>query len=328
MIAEGLVRDYPLTIRHASGRTIDVLYNAVVYRNQAGQVQGVFAAARDVTERKQAEEELTRYREHLEELVGQRTAELETANRQLESEIAERKHAAEVLRSTADELARSNKELEQFAYVTSHDLQEPLRVITGYLQLIQRRYQGKIDADVDQFMEYTVDGAARMQQLFPTCCNTRGWGRRASGSSLPIWSACCKRHWAACKRRSTTARWSPTIRYRPWKAMKRNWAQLLQNLIANGIKFRGQCPPQIHVSAQRAEGQWRFSVRDNGIGIEPRYSEQIFVIFRRLHARQKYEGTGIGLAICKKIAEHHGGKIWLDSKPGEGTTFYFTLGRA
>lgn len=183
VLACGLTTDYPLTIRHASGRTTDVLYNAAVFRNETGEVQGVFAAARDITRRKRAEEELEVYRRHLEELVAQRTEELRVANEQLQEEIAERKQAGEVLRRTAEELARSNQELEQFAYVASHDLQEPLRVVTGYVQLIERRFKGQLDADADQFIDYIVDGASRMRQLITDLLNYSRVGTRGAAMS-------------------------------------------------------------------------------------------------------------------------------------------------
>jgi PAS domain S-box-containing protein len=298
VLAEGLVTDYPLTVRHAAGNTTDVLYNAVVYRNEAGQVQGVFAAARDITERKRAEKELAEYREHLEDLVEQRT----------------------------DELARSNQELEQFAYIASHDLQEPLRVIIGYLQLIDRRYREKLDADADQFIQYAVEGANRMQQLIADLLEYSRVGTRGQTLRPTDAEAALGRTLTGLRKMIEDSH--AVVTHDPLPSVMADEPQLirlLQNLIANGIKFSSERRPEIHVSARREGDGWLFSVRDNGIGIERQYWDQIFVIFQRLHTRKKYSGTGIGLSICKKIVERHGGRIWLDSTPGQGTTFYFTM---
>ena len=326
VLSEGLVRDYPLTMRHTSGRRINVLYNATVYRNEAGEVQGVFAAARDVTERKKAEEQLSLYREHLEELVAQRTQELEAANKQLEKEVAERIQAETLIKQTADQLARSNEELEQFAYVASHDLQEPLRVVTGYVQLLERKYKNQLDADADQFLHYIIDGVTRMQQLIADLLNYSRVGSRGKPFQSTNVRAVLDRVLVTLQKAiqesgaAVTCDALPTV-----LGDDTQLAQLFQNLIGNGIKFRGEQPPRIHLSARREGDRWAFAVRDNGIGIERQYWDQIFVIFQRLHTRQKYPGTGIGLAICKRIVERHGGQIWLESQPGEGTTFHFTL---
>jgi len=298
VLTGGQVVDYPLTIRHVSGKTTDVLYNAVVYRNDAGGLQGVFAAARDITERKRAEEELSKYRLHLEELVAQRT----------------------------EELARSNQDLQQFAYVASHDLQEPLRVITGYLQLIEGRYKGKMDADADQFIYYAVDGAKRMQQLIADLLDYSRLGTRGQPFQPTDAEAVLANTLTGLQKMIEDS--GAVITHDPLPKVTADETQLLrllQNLIGNGIKFRSQRRPEIHVSARREDGRWLFSVRDNGIGIEKQYWDQVFVIFQRLHTRQKYSGTGIGLAICKKIVERHGGRIWLESTRGQGTTFYFTI---
>jgi len=224
------------------------------------------------------------------------------------------------------EVVRSNQELEQFAYVASHDLQEPLRVISGYLQLLERRYQGRLDADADQFIQYTVDAVKRLQELITDLLEYSRVGSRGkplrptdSGASLRRALAALERVIAETGTRVTHGP-LPTVLADPTQL-----AQLFQNLIDNAIKFRRDCPPEIEVSALREESGWRFSVRDNGIGIEPEYWERIFLIFQRLHTRQKHPGTGIGLAICKRIVERHGGRIWIDSKPGEGSTFHFML---
>jgi len=508
VISEGEVRDYPLTIRHTSGRTTDVLYNATVYRNEAGDVQGVFAAARDVTELKaaqdrrdftnallelfalknssqeyldsavetirawsnceavgiritddkreipfascagfpagflelenkislerdqciciravvestdeqerafmtpagsfrcghkadfvagltteqrlryrgncvkfgynslvvipiryrdqvlgaihladhkpshfslpsvalleslapligeaihrfRAEAELSRYRDLLEELVRQRTSELEAANSQLHTEIAERRRAEETLRQTAEELERSNRDLEQFAYVASHDLQEPLRAVAGYVELLQHRYSDRLDGKALQFISGASDGAARMQTLIvdllafsrvgtqgkrfePTDLNN-ALDLALKGLKVSLQEAGAK----------VTADVLPVLEVDATQV-----TQLFQNLIGNAVKFRSDRPPEIHIGAKKRRGCWVFSVRDNGIGIEPQYRERIFLIFQRLHTRVKYPGTGIGLAICKKIVERHGGEIWVESEPGKGSIFCFTI---
>lgn len=192
-------------------------------------------------------------------------------------------------------LKRSNAELEQFAYVASHDLQEPLRMVTSYLQLLERRYQGRLDADAHEFIGYAVDGAKRMQALI---------------NDLLAYS------------RITTRR--PLVAVDCEAVLE--LGQLFQNLISNALKFHGKKPPEVRIEAAEHPSEWVFSVRDNGIGIEPQYAERVFVIFERLHGPGQYPGTGIGLAICKKIVTRHGGRIWVESQPGQGATFYFTLG--
>ena len=242
-------------------------------------------------------------------------------------ETTDRKQAEEAIQRAAEQLKRSNEELEQFAYVASHDLQEPLRVVTGYVQLIDRKYKGRIDADADQFLHYIVDGVQRMQQLITDLLEYSRVGTRGRPFQTVSLGAVMDRVQANLKRvidesGATVTHDDPLPSV---VADETQLVQLFQNLIGNGIKFHGDRPPEIHVSARREGCHWIISVRDNGIGIEPQYWEQIFVIFQRLHTRQKYAGTGIGLAICKRILERHGGRIWLDSQPGQGTTFYVTL---
>jgi PAS domain S-box-containing protein len=494
VLAEGLVRDYPLTIRHASGRTTDVLYHATVYRDQAGRVQGVFAAARDITERKQTarrrnftsallalfaqktsapdylksvveamrewtgcqalgiriadgqgeipyaasagfapefvelenglslhrdncccsraisqasdesdrglltpggsyrcddtiafinklppekrahyrgncmkfgfaslaiipiryrekaigvlhladrrpgqfplatvefletmtpligeamqrfqtEAELARHRDQLEVLVGQRTQELTAANTRLQQ--------------TAEELQRSNRELEQFAYVASHDLQEPLRAVGGYVKLLQLRYPDKLDDKGRGYIAGAFDGATRMERLIGDLLAFSRVGTRGGvfePANLETVLDLALRNLEA-----SIAASQATLTHDPLPSLPVDATQIMQlfqNLIGNALKFKGNQQPRIHVGAQRQDGRWVFSVRDNGIGIEPQYYERIFQIFQRLHTRKDYPGTGIGLAICKKIVERHGGKIWVESQSGQSSTFYFSI---
>jgi PAS domain S-box-containing protein len=449
VLAQGEVRDYPLTVRHTSGRTIDVLYNAVVYHDEAGRVLGVFAAARDVTDNKRIAAELALYRTHLEELVGQRTAELESANTHLQAEIverrraedqlrlqftvlqsaanglvitgrdgtiqwvnaaftkltgytaaeavgqnprvlksgqqdaaffqemwqtiaagrvwhgelvnrrkdgrlypeemtitpvtgadgkithfvavkqdiAERRRAEEALRHAAAELARSNQELQQFAYVASHDLQEPLRAVAGYVNLIESRFSDKFDDKGRQHIAGAVQGAMRMHTLITDLLELSRVGTHVSASGPTDLNAVLSQ--VTRNLSATIGETGARITSDPLPTLRVDagqMAQLFQNLIGNALKFHGAEPPVIHVSAQPpADGPWLLAVRDNGIGIDPQYFERIFLIFQRLHTRKEYPGTGIGLAICRKIVERHGGRIWVESQPGRGSIFYFTL---
>lgn len=213
----------------------------------------------------------------------------------------------EALTVRTGELARSNQELEQFAYVASHDLQEPLRIVSGYAQLLGTRYQGKLDADADDFIGYLVDGAARMQRLVDDLLTLSRVGTRGKPFAPTDCTAVVRE---AIENLAFAVEGSealitpdplPTVH-----ADASQLVQLFQNLIGNAIKFRGEDPPHIHICAQRNENEWVFSVRDNGIGIAPEYRDRVFVIFQRLHTKDKYPGTGIGLAIARKIVERHG----------------------
>jgi len=254
----------------------------------------------------------------------------------LNEEIAERVRAEEALRERGGALERSNRDLEQFAYVASHDLQEPLRMVSSYTQLLARRYKGQLDADADDFIAFAVDGANRMQRLINDLLTwsrlaTRGKSLEPTDCNSTLGQARVNLSAAIAESNALVTNDDlPTV-----MADEAQLARLFQNLIDNAIKFRSQEPPRVHVSAERLPlpqagegrggGEWLFSVRDNGIGIEPQYHERIFVIFQQLHGKEEYPGTGIGLAICKRIVERHGGRMWVESELGEGSTFYFTI---
>ncbi|HEX8203479.1 MAG TPA: ATP-binding protein, partial [Isosphaeraceae bacterium] len=239
-----------------------------------------------------------------------------TARKRVESELARK----------AEELARSNAELEQFAYVASHDLQEPLRMVTSYVQLLARRYRGRLDADADDFIDFAVDGATRMQALINDLLAYSRVGSRG-GPVAPTDSRAALEN-ALANLTIAISEGEAVVRVGELPVVRADatqLTQLFQNLISNAIKFRGPDPPRIAVEARRRGPAWVFSVCDNGIGIDPRHVERIFLIFQRLHSRAEYPGTGIGLALCKRIVERHGGRIWVDSRPGRGSSFVFTL---
>lgn len=224
-------------------------------------------------------------------------------------------------------LTNNNQELEQFANMASHDLQEPLRMVIGYLQLIERRYKGKLDADADDFIEFAVNGAIRMQNLI----NDLLVYSRVSSGQKPyekvdfndIISQVSLNLKIAIEERQALVTYNQlptTIMADPGQMI-----QLFQNLIANAIKFQKEQQPMVHIDAVVQNNGWLFSVRDNGIGIDMQHAERIFLIFQRLHNREEYPGTGIGLSVCQKIVEQHNGRIWVESVPGKGATFYFLI---
>jgi PAS domain S-box-containing protein len=241
-------------------------------------------------------------------------------------DITEQRLAEERLKKTLEDLARSNKELEQFAYVASHDLQEPLRMVSSYTQLLERRYKDKLDADADEFIAYAVDGANRMQRLIQDLLVYS----QVSSRGKPLTPTDCNAVLG-------TVRINLSVAIEENNAMvthdelpivmadETQLVQVFQNLIGNAIKFHSEEPPHIHVSAEKNKKEWIFSVRDNAKGIDPQYHDRIFVIFQRLQGKGEYPGTGIGLAICKRIIERHGGRIWVESELGKGSTFYFTI---
>ncbi len=271
------------------GRKIPVIFSATVLKKRVSTRRGFVCAVHDITELKHAEADLEKY---------------------------------------AEELERSNNDLEQFAYIASHDLQEPLRMVSSYTQLLSRRYKEKLDSDADEFINYAVDGASRMQQLIDDLLTYSRVGTRGK----PFEPIDCERvldHVLANLKISiqetgcsVTLDPLPTV-----VADSGQLVQLFQNLIGNAIKFCKDVKPEIHIGTvfDQDKKEWIFSVKDNGIGIEPDFYDRIFVIFQRLHTKEEYKGTGIGLAVCSKIVERHGGRIWVESEMGEGTTFYFSL---
>jgi signal transduction histidine kinase len=264
-------------------------------------------------------EELQGWSEELEEKVQVRTTELQR-------EIEERKRAELQLEETLQELERSNEELQRFAYVASHDLQEPLRMVTSYLQLLVRRYGDRLDGDAQEFIDYAVDGAARMKQLINDLLaysrvKTHGKEFQTTDAEEIVEDVLSNLSVLVEETDAVIGYDSlPQVRADPSQLR-----QLFQNLIGNAIKFHGQEDPEVRISAQRENGAWLFSVADNGIGMDEKFQDRVFVIFQRLHTDDEYPGTGVGLAVSKRIVERHGGEIWFESQPGEGTTFYFTI---
>jgi len=271
---------------------------ATPLRDAENKVAAAIEMVEDITDRRQAEEELRKHREHLEKLVEERTA----------------------------EVMRSNAELQQFAYVASHDLQEPLRMVTSYLQLLERRYRDRLDDDARDFIAFAVDGAARMQGLIEGLLSYSRIGTRGKELTPTDLEAVFAR--ATKNLEPAIVESGAIITHDPLPALMADDQQLLQlfqNLVANAVKFRGAKPPQIHVGVKNQGDEWVFSVADNGIGFAMKDAERIFQIFQRLHTREEYPGTGIGLSLARKIVARHGGRIWAEGEPGQGATFFFTL---
>lgn len=241
-------------------------------------------------------------------------------------QIRERERVEEKLKQTMAEFARSNSELELFAYVASHDLQEPLRMVTSFTQLLEKRYKNKLDKDADEFIEFILDGATRMQSMINDLLQYSRVGTRGKPFKLTDFESVFGQSLVNLK--IAIDENNAIITHDPLPTLMADSTQMIevfQNLISNAIKFRSKESPQVHVSALKKRNEWVFSVRDNGIGIAPEFFDKLFIIFQRLHSRSEYPGTGIGLAVCKKIVERHGGKIWVESEPDKGSTFYFSI---
>jgi light-regulated signal transduction histidine kinase (bacteriophytochrome) len=238
----------------------------------------------------------------------------------------ERQRAQTALRQTAEDLKRSNLDLEQFAYVASHDLQEPLRAVGGYVRLLDRNLSKSLDARTREFMTGAIDGAVRMERLIEDLLaysRVGSRGREFAPAELDV-----VLEQALANLRSSIASAQAIVTREPLPKLAVDSTQLIQvfqNLIGNALKFRGEAPPAIHVGASQQDGRWVISVRDNGIGIDPAFFGKIFQLFQRLHTRKRYPGTGIGLAVCKRVIERHGGTIWVESQLGKGATFYFSI---
>jgi light-regulated signal transduction histidine kinase (bacteriophytochrome) len=242
-------------------------------------------------------------------------------------DISVRKKSEQHLVKTVGELKRSNDDLQHFAYVASHDLQEPLRMVASYTQLLARRYKGRLDSDADEFIAFAVDGCHRMQGLIHDLLAYSRAG--TNGKAICEVSAEDALNEALTNLRVTIEESNAIVTHDSLPAIRTDdtqLAQVFQNLVGNAIKYRSVDIPRVHVSAtNNGRNEWIFSVKDNGLGIDPQYFERIFILFQRLHGRNEFEGTGIGLAICKKIVDRLGGRIWVESQTGKGSAFYFAL---
>jgi PAS domain S-box-containing protein len=313
IIASGKVWHGEIKNRSKDGSAYWVDATVVPVLTAEGKPRQYVAIRTDITERKRAEErleaqaaELQKTRDELEIRVKERTVDLANANKVLE---------------------RSNVELQQFAYISSHDLQEPLRMIASYTQLLARRYKGRLDSDADEFITFIVDGCNRMQGLIQDLLI---YSRAGTNGKEPCEAAGEDAlQGALTNLRMTIEQSGAVVTHDPLPAITTDETQLtqvFQNLVGNAIKYRSTAAPRVHISATKnGSNEWIFSVRDNGMGIAPQYFERIFVLFQRLHGREEFEGTGIGLAICKKIVEHMGGRIWVESQLEKGSTFFFAL---
>jgi PAS domain S-box-containing protein len=292
------VRDWETSLLPRNRKLLPVSVNAVLKQNPHENITDIRWLLHENTSQVETREQLRKLNAELEERVEQRTAELQ----------------------------RSNDQLQQFAYVASHDLQEPLRAVSTYVQILADRYRSRLDSQADEFIHYAVDGANRMQELIRDLLDYS----RVQTREQELIEINCDELVAgilenlhlsiADSMAAVTVDSLPVV-----LADRSQLRQVFQNLLINALKFCGSEPPQIRIAAQQQGQEWVFSVRDNGIGLDPRHAERIFVIFQRLYTRREYPGTGIGLAICKRIIERHGGRIWVESEPGKGATFYFTL---
>jgi len=313
------IKQFETKRRHKDGHLLDVSFSVSPILDESDHITGASIIASDISERKRAEADLTRvdqqlreFNQTLEARVSERTAELAKANA--------------LLAESGDDLKRSNRELEQFAYVASHDLQEPLRMVVGFVQLLEKRLADKLDVETREFMGFAVDGALRMQKLIQDILAYSRVSSRGAPPEMVDGTAAVREALALLGNKVADTGAVVQFEGLPVVRVDRTQlVQLFQNLMGNAIKFCKNGTPQVRIQATRQGARWRFTVTDNGIGIADEYRERIFGIFQRLHTRQEFDGTGIGLAICKRIVERHGGTIGVEAAPGGGSTFWFTL---
>ena len=288
------VEHYETKRRRKDGSIIDISLTVSPIKDENDRIVGASAIGRDISQAKRAKEAL--------------------------------QGALQDLRHLTDELARSNSELQRFAYVTSHDLQEPARTVASFCELLEHRYRGELDEKAQEWIGYAVAGGQRMRALVAGLLEYS----RLESHTKPFAPADCAGLLAEAlaNLHYSIDESLAEVTFDPLPVVTADatrLVQLFQNLIGNAIKYSGRTPPRVHISAERRDDDWVFSVRDNGIGIEPRHREQIFDMFQRVHAQNQYPGTGIGLAICKRVVEQHRGRIWVESEPGRGSVFYFSL---
>ncbi|MGA2676559.1 MAG: PAS domain S-box protein [Methanobacterium sp.] len=336
-IKQGKQIDHYETLRvKKDGTLINVSLTLSPVFDDRGKLVAVSTISRDITEHMKAEEKNLELLEKLQASSEELTAsneelqatseELKTANESLQLQMQFEVEANKELKEVASKLKISNSELEQFAYVSSHDLQEPLRMVASFTQLLERRYKGQLDEDADEYIGFIVEGSQRMKYLIDDLLEFSRLNTQVKEFELSYLEIALED--VLLKLQISIKDYNAKITHEPLPTLMVDLMQirqLFQNLISNAIKFHGDEPPEIHISAQKNGNEWIFGVSDNGIGIKPEHQELIFGIFKRLHTREEYPGTGIGLSICKRIIERHGGRIWVESEPGKGSTFYFTI---
>ncbi len=327
MLKQGGIWEGEFKHRTKHGQTVIVSSRIQVIEDEGTEM--LLEINRDITRRKRIEEHnknLLEEEQQFSEELSATNEELQATTEELRTSNEEQMQTQIELRDLINKLKISNRELEQFAYVASHDLQEPLRMVSSFTQLLEKRYKDQIDDDANDYIGFIVEGAMRMKDLIDDLLIYSRLKTENRPFEMVIMEVALDdvliNLRAPIKEKNAKITYDklPSIDCDPIQIH-----QLLQNLITNAIKFNSEKSPQVHISAKELNNEWLFSVTDNGIGIDPRHQEQIFSIFKRLHTRQEYEGTGIGLSICKRIVEIHGGQIWVESQLGKGTTFYFTI---
>ena len=324
---EGIVRDYPLSIRNVSGKVTEVLYNASLYKNEAGEVQGIFAAARDITELRRIEKELKQAHNELELRVKERTKELQRANEALQSEITERKEIEKLIELRTKLLEATNKELESFSYSVSHDLRAPLRAIDGYTRMILRDQRDKLNDDAKRKFDLIRSNTQIMGKLIDDLLSFSRLGRLELNMSKLDMESLVNDVWMELQIINPDRKIDLKI-----KDIPPGWGdrtlikQVYSNLLSNAVKYtKFKDKAYMETGGYRERDENIYYIKDNGVGFDMEYYDKLFGVFQRLHSADDYEGTGVGLAIVQRIIHRHGGRVWAEGKVEEGATFYFTL---